>query len=335
MAQLKLTWFSDLKAESDMRQMSIAFDVASVPFSKIDLKESQVNGARIAHPLVRDLIDDYKQGMRNGDTFPRVVLSPWKAGYLILSGNQRCTAISELIAEGELPKSLSIEAYVTDDLDSLVREGFARAANVSHGGRSVKEERLAHAIYCVKSLGMAVNNAAKLFMVANTTINSHIRAEKERTALQHAGIDASRIPVTALASLSQLSFDDRAKEQIGYLAAQHDMPAERVSQLVKAVKKEKSAPARIATIKKVEKELAAQSRATAQPSKNGHGKTPQRPRRDKVLGMMDRLVDFLEQGNDGSAFTTLEQLQFSGETDTYRAKSLAAKLSLRFKVLGL
>lgn len=335
MAQLKLTWYEDKKAESDMRRMNIAFDVKQIPFSKIDLKESQVNGARIAAPLIRDLIEDYKQGMRNGDTFPRVVLVPGKAGYVISSGNQRCTAISELIDEGDLPKNLSIEAYVTDDIDTLLREILARAGNVAHGGRSAKEERLAHAIHCVRSLGMSMKDAAKTFMVGESTVKLHISAERERAELQRAGIPAERISVSSLAPLAGLSFDERAKQQIGFLVAQHDVPADRVRQIVRAVKQEKSQTGRVAKIKQLEKDLAQQARATAKPSANGHSKAPQRPRRDKFLSLLSRLVDFLETENEGSAFTSLDQLQFSGGTDDERLSSLCGKLKLRLRVLGV
>jgi hypothetical protein len=70
---LKLKWCDDLKAESDFRAMNIPFTKAEIRFSKIDLRESHFNGARLGDPVIPDLIRDYAQGMRNGDTFPRPV----------------------------------------------------------------------------------------------------------------------------------------------------------------------------------------------------------------------------------------------------------------------
>lgn len=328
----RLSWRSDEKAESDMRQMSVAWDVKKIRFSKIDLAESQVNGARLREPLVRYLIDDYKQGYLNGDTFPRPIVWLGPGGYVILSGNQRCTGLAELIAEKILEKDLEIEVYVIADADKLTREIIARSGNVGHGGRSPKEERLAHAIHCCRSLGMSTTDAAKIFMVSTTSIREHVVAEKERQSLMTAGIDVSSAPVTLLSALGRLDYDQRVKENVATLAISHNLPTERVKAVVATMAKQKSAPERVARFKEFERDITRQARAVAR-KPNGHAtKTPRRPRREKVLGLLNRLVQFCEHGNDGRAFASIDDLQFVGKEDTKRLGELCDKLKMRFRV---
>ena len=173
MSQLNLTWMADLKLESDLRAMGVVFEIRSILFSQLDLHTSRNNGARIGDPVIAHLVADYKVGMMNGDTFPRIVVHQGKAGFVILGGNQRCQAIQGLVSDGLVSKKLAIEVYVVDTTDKLLLEIIARAGNVGHGGRSGMEERLAHAVYSVRTLGMQQKDAAKIFMVADGTISHH------------------------------------------------------------------------------------------------------------------------------------------------------------------
>jgi len=333
---MKLSWCPDLTAESNLRRLGVVFDVGTVAFSKLDLKESQVNGARLGDPLVASLIGDYRQGMLNGDTFPRIVVHPGKAGWVILSGNQRTAAVEKLIKEGELPKDPQIECYKLDECDKLLREIIARSFNAMHGGRAEFDERLSHAVYCCRALGMSPNDAAKSFCVSSVSINQHIRAEKERDSLMRSGVDASRLTIAALDAITKLPFDTNAKQQVAALTVQHNVPAERVKAVVAGLKSAKTQCERTAKVKEFEKELSAQARATAKPvSKNGTSKAPSRPRRDKCLRLLESLVEFFEKGNDGGPFVSLDQLQFSGDADNARLKTLVGRLQLRWNVLGV
>jgi hypothetical protein len=196
--KLSLSWYSDLKAESDLSSLAVSFDIETIPFIEIDLKESQVNGARLNGALLEHKIEDYMQGMRNGDTFPRPVVHKTPTGFVILSGNQRCESVRRLIVNGELPKNTSIDCYVVDTTDKLLLEIIARCANVAHGEGTPKEERIQQGVYFVRALGMLVRDAAKLCMVSETGISHHIRAEEQRKELAAAGINATRVPVSTL-----------------------------------------------------------------------------------------------------------------------------------------
>ena len=249
---------------------------------------------------------------------------------------QRTAAIEKLINEGQLPRDPQIECYKLDECDKLLREIIARSANVPNGGRSEYEERLAHAVYCCRALGMQANDAAKAFCVGNNSITQHIRAEKERDALMRSGVDASRLAVSTLDAIAKLPFDSTAKQAVASLTIQHNVPAEKVRTVVADLKTAKTQQERTAKVKAFEKELSAQSRATEKPhTSNGTAKAPSRPRRDKLLRMLDAIVDFTDKGNDGAAFTSLDQLQFSGGADNARLKTLVGRLQLRWNVLGV
>jgi hypothetical protein len=333
---MKLSWCADLAAESNLRRLGVVFEVGKVPFSKLDLKESRVNGARLRDPIIKELVEDYRQMMLNGDIFPMPVVHPGKAGWIILSGVQRTAAVEKLIQSGDVAKDPQIECYRLEECGQLLREIIARSFNAFHGERIGYSDRLQHAVYCCRALGMSASDAAKVFGLTVSSITLHVRAEKERDALMRSGVDATALPATTLGQIAKLPFDTNAKQQIAILTVQHNVPSERVKTVVDKLKTAKTQQARTAQVKAFEKELADQARATAKPkTSNGQSKAPSRPRRDKVLSLCERLVEFLEHGNDGESFTTLDQLQFSGEADTARMKTLVGRLTLRWNVLGV
>lgn len=331
---MKLSWSKDLKAESDLTRMAVAFEVQDISLAQIDFAESQINGARIGDPIVRHLVDDYKQGMENGDSFPMPVVATSKRRgmYVVLSGNQRTTATKELVDIGKVPKTTSIPCYVANTEDTLLREIIARSGNVAHGGRSDRTERLAHAIYCVRSLGLTTLQAAKVFMVSQSVITQHIRADKERDILSESGIDTAPISNSALDQL-RLIPDESTKVKLGYLISAHVPSAERVKQVVSTMKQEKSAEGRLKRVKEFEKELAEQAHAVSRPSNGQASKVPKRPRRDTLLGMLDRLNSFLEAGPNGRPYTMLREMQFSGGADEKRARHLWSNVRMRMDIV--
>lgn len=334
---LDLTWYADLKAESDLRRMAVTFTVETIPFAKIDLKESQVNGARLKDAIRHHKVEDYMQGMRNGDTFPRPVVYLSPTGYVILSGNQRCESVRKLIAEGDLPKATLLECYVVHTTDKLLLEIIARAANVSHGEGDTKEERIQQAIYCVKKLGMAVKDAAKSFQVSVTSIRDHIAADDVRNLLAKAGVESHHLPIGHLIQIAKLEFDESLQVKVGFLLAQHTVLFERVKQLVAVLLKQGSASLRIQVMRDFEKELSASVHSTnnGKPAESRAAaiKVPLRPRRDRLFSRLTKLVNFLESDNDGQAFTSLEELQVATESDRETVVSALKKLRYRIGVL--
>jgi hypothetical protein len=316
MATTHITWMDDLKAESDLRAMSVAFETKTITAKQIDVPQSSRNGARLGDPIVPHLVADYRLAMQNGDSFPRPVVYGTPTGYVILSGNQRCAAIRELIEEGKLDKDQPIQVYLVLTSDKMLLEAIARAGNVGHGGRATQEDRLQHALYMVRTWGMRAKEAAKFWMVGETTIAVHIRAEKEREQLLAAGVNANPIPVNTLDALSRLGFSEGSKVNLAHLVTQHSPSTERVKQVVSAMVKTKSESQRLQHIKQFEQELAEAAHRQLPATTNGRPhKVPSRPRRDRIINEMTRLANFLDHGLDGQAFLTPDELQISSQTD--------------------
>jgi hypothetical protein len=335
--QLKPTWCDDLKAESDLRRLGVPFEKTSIKFSDIDLKESQVNGARLEDSIIATLVDDYMQGFRNGDNFPRPIVHKTATGYVILSGNQRSESIRRLIEAGEIAKTFQMEVYLVDTTDPLLLEIIARSGNVAHGGRSSKEERMSHAVYSVRKLGMRSADAAKIYNVSATNINMHIRAEDERRSLAESGIDTSRVANAALEPLARLKFDEPAKKKLGSVISQYVPTAERVRQVVGVMAKAKTTADRFQQVKELERELSAAFHSNGNgkhhANGNGHSKAPLRPRRDKLVSILTRLANFLDSENDGQGFTSLDELQVASAADIELINKLWKRLSYRMKVV--
>jgi hypothetical protein len=325
-SHLTLSWIPDLKAEADFRALRIAFEVRTVRFSQIDMLESAHNGARLGDQIVRGLVEDYKTGFRNGDSFPRTAGYQGKKGIVLASGVQRDTAIKELIESGECEKDPELEMYILLTDDNMLQEISTRAANVSHGGRSSAEERMHHAMHCVSALGMATADAAKIFMVSESAIRRNIRAEEMRKELQEAGIDASGLPRDHLATLRDLDFDASIQEKVGTLIATVPTTAEKLRPVVKAVVKARNDPDRRRIVKEFERELYEDAHAK-RPGRNGkeaaqRSKVPSRPRRAELFRWLTGFVHFLETGNQRKAFTNPQELQVGSVEDLKKVTDL-------------
>ncbi|KKM62732.1 hypothetical protein LCGC14_1518660 [marine sediment metagenome] len=332
--QLKLTWMDDLKAEHDLRALSVAFEIRTIPFPKIDLKESQYNGARLGDPIIPRLVEDYVTGMRNRDTFPRIVVHESKSGFVILGGNQRAAAMKKLIDLGELPKALKIEVYVVGTSDKLLLEIIARSGNVGHGGRSEKEERTAHAAYSVRRLGMRPKDAAKIFNLAESTITLNIRAEKQREELASAGVDLSAVGNSSVEPLSKI-VDSGVKLKVAQLVSQHNPGGEKIRQVAGAIRKAKSQSARLAHVKNMEKELTEADHRSIPKRRNDNGqrKVPQRPRRDRIIRDLGKLADYLDFGMDGQGFASFGDFQIASAPDEATVRDLHKRIQFRMKMI--
>lgn len=332
---LKLKWCDDLKAESDFRAMNIPYSKRTIKFSQIDLEESRTNGARIGEAVIASLVEDYAQGMRNGDTFPSPVVYKARRGFVLTSGVQRSHAVKLLIGSGEVTKNPSIEVYELETGDMFLIEAISRAANVSHGSRTTPQERMAHAVYMVNTHGMKPQDAAVLYMVSANGIRSNIRGEKVRRELGQQGIDVSGVSNGSLDKLNKLNNDAGAMKKLGYLVAMHKPTIQETEIMVDRASKPKTEAGRRGAIKKIEKELVEASRSYGRErrTKKAAPKMPSRVRRDKLVSYLDKLASFLEYGNNGASFVALDELQVTTESDIKRVNTLWAKVNLHMKVI--
>src|SRR3990167_3304362 len=323
---MKLYWTDDPKAESNLHRMGVPFSKKKIPFSAIDINESQINGARLNDAIISQRVKDYKQGFRNGDEFPRPVVHKRPTGYVILSGNQRCESIRQLIADGELDKKTQIEVYVAATKDKSITDLIAQISNVTHGAGNLVEERTAMTIQSVRSKGRTVKDAAKFFMLSESHIYDNLNSEAIRETLQKVGIEAHNLPTTSLAPLMQLKFDGSLQIKVGLLVAQHQVTGEKVKSVVSAMTAKSSSPERTKILREFEKECKAEAKGRNSDAQPERSMTPTKPRRDKLISLLSKLHDFLEHGNIGDAFSDLDQLQITTQNDRERVTTLFRKL---------
>jgi len=316
-------WRCDPDAEKILRDIvGIPFIEGSVRLVDVDWSASANNCARLSNPLNAEKIEDYSTCMRAGDVFPMIVVerSGKKNSYIILGGNQRAAALQAVDPNG------SFLAYIVDPLTSDERELIIRSLNSRHGWGATKEERVEHAVYLVRKHGMHIETVARAMVVGHTTINTHIRAEDERARLAQSGIDSSFLPVATLSAIARVK-DDKTRNAIAETVVEKKAISPKVVELVNAVLKSPSrakTSAILAEFRKAEDTASAIKKSTSKLKK---------PRRDKFLNYLTVLADFLERGNDGSAFSTLDELTCSVDHDLQNVRVLAAKINSRLQCI--
>jgi len=323
MSGFEFNWRDDPDAERILR------DIAKLPFqrdiislSDIDWSESANNCARLTDPFNHEKIEDYATCMRAGDAFPCIVVERHKRGkYVILGGNQRTAAVKSIDANA------AVECYVVDPLTSGERELVIRSLNSRHGWGSTKEDRVEHAVFLVRKYGMHIESVARAMVVSEKAIYQRIAAEEERTRLAKNGIDASKLAIRALCALVAVP-DECMRSHAAKAAIETNSTSLATAELASTVGKAKSKAAAVAAISDFKKA----ANAVVEIKKDRGGKI-KKPRREKLLNSLTSLADFLERGNSGDAFSTLDELSCSVEHDLDNIRVLTAKITTRLRCI--
>lgn len=316
-------WRSDPDAEKILRDIAtLPFIVGTINLKEIDWSESANNCARLSDPLNKEKIEDYITCMNNGDVFPRIVVEIKKKSYVILGGNQRCAALKSI------DPGADVECYIVDPLTSGEREIVIRSLNSRHGWGSTKEERIEHAVYLVRKFGMHVDTVARAMVVGASSINLRIRAEDERANLARQGVDSSGIARCALAAIASIP-DESTKVRIAKIAVEKHATGDAISEVASAVAKAKSKASTASIIADFSKNLEAIEAIKGSASRSRLKK----PRREKFLSLLTNLSQFLENGNDGKSFSTLDELSCSLVHDLDSVRMMAAKINGRLQCI--
>lgn len=126
--------------------------VRKVSIADIDRKKSQLNQARISHPIDEDQVLLYAEAMKNGDVFPPVVAYKSPTGCIIMDGNHR--------AEAADLADLTVDVYVVKDPTPAQIQSFTYEANTKHGMPTSLPDRLRQAIHLINK-GVSAASAAK------------------------------------------------------------------------------------------------------------------------------------------------------------------------------
>lgn len=311
-----VNWRDDPDAEAVIGFVGVNWDKRDILLANVDWDESANNCARMLNPLNEEKIEDYATCMLRGDAFPSIVVEYTETGYVILGGNQRINAVKRVHGK-------SAEAYCVSGLTTAQRESLIRSLNARHGWGTSKEERIEHAVYLVRAQGLSTDDAAKLMVVSTTTISKRIRAENAKANLAKSGLDASKLSLSHMDALDKIQ-DNDIQLEVARIAVQKGVSAESVKSVVDSMQKVRSRSSQISKMKEWAKDLL--------PVTEGK-KTLKSPRRDKFLRSLTALNDFLERGNDGSGFSSLDELQCV-DADSDKIKMLSAKILIRLKTIA-
>lgn len=322
---MKIEWRNDPDAEKVIREFAgVDFSVEDVSFSEIDWRESANNCARLGDPLNNEKIEEYASAFRNGDVFPMVVVERSENGFIILGGNQRCNALKRLGGIDDL-----ITAYVVDPLTSANRELIIRSLNSRHGWGSSKSDRIDHAVYLVEAKGVSTETAARAMMVSDTVISERIRCNNCRKMLVENGIkeatDAKRFAIGHLQELSRV-VDMQRRLQLARCIAETPVTIEELNPVVNGIVNAKSSALAQKLISEASKTWKDYGRIkTHQKCNNKH--------KQKWLRLTNELCAFLETANNGSAFSTFDEMGLS-RSDADKAMVCIAKITARFNCLA-
>lgn len=312
----------DPDAETVLDFVGATYVVKAIALTEIDAVASANNCARLWNPLNESKIDDYHQSMARGDIFPMIVVEAGENGFVVLGGNQRVGAMRRFAVP-----VVDVVAYVVKPLSDSVRDVVIRSLNSRHGWGSEKEERLEHAVYMVRKHGIATEDAAKLMVVAASSISRRIRADDTRAELGRHGIDAASMPITTLDALSRVA-NTKAKVALAEIAANCNSTADDVRNVVRGIEKARS----VADVTKLVREFDATAKAKKNHDKP-NGSRLRHPRREKFMSLLNKMSTFLERENDGTGFSDMKELQCT-EDDFEKVHALCAKIVIRLKTIA-
>jgi hypothetical protein len=315
---VSVEWRNDPDALSIVKFVGLEPTLETIPLSKIDWNGSANNCARLTNPLNEEKIEEYASRMKAGDVFPCVVVELGRQGYVILGGNQRINAAKRINAEGAL-------AYVVSDINSSQRESLIRSLNARHGWGMSKDDRLEHAVFLVRDKGIAVADASHLMVVSDHTIRRRIRADEARASMARKGIDTSALSLTHLDFLTKV-VDEDYQEQIARIACENAVTAESLKGAVESVCSARNRAGMVAAIREWSKDLVG-------PADGVKKKNLGSPRKRKFMDHLSKLNDFLERGNNGTGFSSVDELQCAS-ADLDKIKVLATKILIRLKVIA-
>jgi len=306
----------DVDAETVLRMVGVEYVVKEISLQEIDWRESSNNCARLWHPLNEERIEEYGRAMTLGDVFPMPVVECASLGMVILGGNQRLNAAQRINA------NMRLKVYVVKPLIEVHREMLIRSLNSRHGWGSEKDERAEHATYLVRKHGASVADVARLMMVSDGIVSMRVRAEETRAFLSRKGVQCQTLPLQALASLATIQ-DEKHAVAIGKLAVEKKATGDQVSQVTAKLKAVSSAAEKQKVIREFDTNLT--SLIKNEPSK----KLAKRPRREKLYKLLESAVQFLEHGNTGGSFGSLDELQCTKNEDRDKLRVMVVKITVR------
>jgi hypothetical protein len=219
-----------------------------------------------------------------------------------------------------------MNAYVVKPLIEAHREMLIRSLNSRHGWGSEKEERAEHATYLVRKHGVAVSDAARLMMVSEGVVCMRVRAEDTKAFLARKGVQSQGMPLHALSAIASIQ-DEKQAVAVAKIAVEKKATGDQVANVAAKLKTVSSSAEKQKAVREFDASLSASIRNENQ------SRIVKRPRREKLYKILESAVQFIEHGNAGSAFGSLDELQCVKSEDHDRLKVLVAKLTIRLNTI--
>jgi len=217
-----------------------------IPMVLIDEKRSRNNQAR-RDAVVSDSVDRFANALRNGATFPPIVVFPLGGRLIIIDGNNRQAAAKRV--GREFVSGIVISEETPSELISLLTV----EANAHHGVTPDTQWRVQQAFQLI-SLGYTDQQAADAVNVNVTSIRvARAIQEAEQRARRmkiHGFVDLPQVPKQALGTLK----DDPVFYQAAKVAISTGMTLEQIREMTRMVKAIPSEGARIDAIAALAKE---------------------------------------------------------------------------------
>lgn len=242
-----MAWVKDLIAEAKMKKMGVKWEYKTIKIADIDVKGSRFNNARVDQAIIEDMVLDYALAMMNGDAFPAIIVVHRKAGFFVLSGNNRTAAA----IEAELTE---IDAYVLVSDDAAVVELITRSANRWVGGRCSKKEAVVHARALIIN-GVSRKDAADIMGVRYDWLVQELRLDDMRDDLLKLGVDTTKVSRVAITKLMPLAHNENVLRETAALLARHKVSGEEASSLIESLKLQKSEAASMRVISEFESQF--------------------------------------------------------------------------------
>ena len=254
--------------------------VKDYPISKVDIRASLSNQARLTAPIDEKIVERYALSLIDGDDFPPAVLFEKGPVAVVVDGNHRVHALREVERD-------EIEAYVLQTSERRVIERLSRTANIRNGTPPSRDELMLQAKWLV-SQGTTLEEAAKTFRVGKSTLQKEVSADRVATLLASVGGAPDRLSPSHLHRLEALK-DANVLRATADLIAETSLAADQTSILI----------TRLRTFRTVEEQLVAleayrnRPDVKARTAATRRGKVRDNPDKDRMfraLGHLDTLL---------------------------------------------
>jgi len=225
------------------QENGVRYHLETVAQSAIDDEKSLANQARLGHPLIPHLVDDYAEAAEAGNKFPPLVA--WKDGVgklVLIDGNNR---LHGFLKAG---KPALIDVYVVDTDDRAILDRLTRTANRRlNGDRPNRADAVQHALHRVTSFGEPIAVAAADFNVPTEDVQRAYARQMTRRRLDQLGIATSKLTDWMIYRLSTVH-NDPLLAAVTHLTTDAQLTGEQMEGLIKAVREPRSEAEQLAVV---------------------------------------------------------------------------------------